>query len=130
MAHFAKLDENNVVVDVIKVDNIDTGELDFPESETMGRVYLASIVKLPGKWYQTSYNNNFRKRFARIGHLYNKDIDAFIAPQPFPSWTLDAGLADWVPPVAHPTTVSSGMECYWDEASTTWKERPLYSTNE
>ena len=78
MAHFARLDENNVVTQVIVVDNKDitdphTGE----EDEILGIAFCKKL--LGGKWVQTSYNNNFRKRYAGIGYTYDKALDAFIA---------------------------------------------------
>ena len=81
MAYFAKL-ENNTVVQVISVSNDVCGEptLGFPETESAGRAFIANTLKFAGTWKQTSYNNNFRGRYAGIGFAYDPDLDEFIAP--------------------------------------------------
>jgi len=81
MAYFAKL-ENNTVVQVISVSNDVCGEptLTFPETESAGRAFIANTLKFEGTWKQTSYNNNFRSRYAGIGYTYDADLDEFIAP--------------------------------------------------
>jgi hypothetical protein len=81
MAYFAKL-ENNTVVQVISVSNDVCGEptLTFPETESAGRAFIANILKFDGVWKQTSFNNNFRGRYAGIGYTYDADLDEFIAP--------------------------------------------------
>jgi len=81
MAYFAKL-ENNIVVQVISVSNDVCGEptLGFPETESAGRAFIANTLKFEGTWKQTSYNNNFRGRYAGIGYTYDADLDEFIAP--------------------------------------------------
>lgn len=86
MAHFAQLDENNRVVQVIVVSNDDCGGGDFPASESVGQAFIASIG-LGGTWKQTSYNNNFRKQYAGIGHVYDPIVDEFkepVIPNPHP----------------------------------------------
>lgn len=100
MAHFAKLDENNVVTKVVVVANdIPTsngqlGENDMhPDGEKWCRIFFKG-----GTWKQTSYNNSFRKQYAAVGSTYNADKDIFIAPQPHDGWTLDENF-DWQPPV-------------------------------
>jgi hypothetical protein len=79
MAHFAKI-ENNVVVSVNVVNDSDCGGGEFPESEPIGQAFLASIG-LEGEWLQTSYNNNFRTRYAGVGMIYNPTLDEFEQPQ-------------------------------------------------
>jgi hypothetical protein len=98
MAHFAKLDENNIVTQVIVVDNKDitdphTGE----EDEILGIAFCKKL--LGGKWVQTSYNNNMRVRYAGIGYSYNAALDAFIPPKPFESWVLNNETANWESPL-------------------------------
>ena len=115
MAHFAQLDENNVVVSVIVVDNKDTADANGVEKEYIGAAFCERL--LGGVWKQTSYNGNFRKNYAGIGYTYHADIDAFVAPQPYPSWTLDAN-AQWQPPVAMPT---DGNMYSWNEDNQTWE---------
>jgi hypothetical protein len=80
MAHFAKVDNDNIVEQVIVVANSDCGDLDFPESEPVGQAFIASLG-IAGEWLQTSYNGNFRGRYAGIGYSYNKDSDSFVAPE-------------------------------------------------
>ena len=81
MAHFAKINEENIVQQVIVVNNSDCGGLEFPESESIGQSFINSIG-LIGTWKQTSYNSNFRKNYAGIGYTYDPIDDAFIAPMP------------------------------------------------
>jgi len=98
MAHFAKLDENNVVTQVIVVDNKDiTDPHTGQEDEILGIAFCKRL--LGGNWKQTSYNNSMRVRYAGIGYLYNAALDAFVPPQPYASWTLDNETADWVSPL-------------------------------
>lgn len=114
MAHFAELDANNVVLRVIVVDNKDTADANGVEKEHIGAAFCERLFG--GTWKQTSYNGSFRKRYAGIGCTYRADIDAFVPPQPFPSWTLDAD-ANWQPPVAMPT---DGGRYSWNETTQTW----------
>ncbi len=80
MAHFAKLDENNVVLEVLVVSNDALGNLPFPESEPVGVEFMRSLF--PGtNWKQTSYNASFRGCYAGIGYTYNAESDEFIPPQ-------------------------------------------------
>jgi hypothetical protein len=107
MAHFARI-ENNLVTEVLVVSN---------ELEHRGADFLANDLALGGIWIQTSYNNNIRKQFAGIGFSYDPVADVFIAPQPYPSWSLDENY-DWQPPTPRP----EGMDWYWDEATLSWVE--------
>ena len=108
MAHFAEIDKNNVVKRVLVVDN---------SLEHRGADFLANDLGLGGNWVQTSYNNNFRKQYAGIDFSYDPVADVFIAPQPFPSWSLDDNY-DWQAPTPKPTE----GKWYWDEATLTWVE--------
>lgn len=119
MAHFARLDENNIVTMVTVVSNDDMIDQNGNEVEVLGVAVCESVVGA-GPWVQTSYNNNFRKQYARIGFTYNADADVFIAPQPeaFPSWVLNADY-DWEPPVAKP---SEGGPHEWNEETQTWDQ--------
>jgi hypothetical protein len=114
MAHFAKLDENNIVTQVVVVDNRDTADAFGVEKEHIGAAFLEKI--LGGTWKQTSYNATFRKNYAGMGYTYRADIDAFVAPKPFPSWLLNAN-AQWEAPVAMP---QDGQMYSWNEDSTGW----------
>jgi len=119
MAHFAKLDENNVVTQVIVVDNKDiTDPHTGQEDEILGIAFCKKL--LGGNWRQTSYNNNTRVRYAGIGYSYNAALDAFVPPQPYASWTLDNETADWVSPLgAAPELTEAEVEARsfyrWDE---------------
>jgi hypothetical protein len=114
MAHFAELDQNNIVLRVIVVHNNDCLDADGNESEMVGAGFCAKLFG--GNWKQTSYNGSIRKNYAGIGYIYRPDIDAFVAPQPYPSWSLDSD-AKWQPPVPHPT---DGKMYSWDEATQLW----------
>jgi hypothetical protein len=114
MAHFAELDENNVVLRVVVIDNKDTSDVNGVEKEYIGAAFCERIFG--GRWVQTSYNNRFRKRYAGIGLIYNAEIDAFVAPQPHPSWTLNPTTAHWEPPVPKPEE----GDWAWDESSLSW----------
>jgi hypothetical protein len=102
MAHFAKLDENNLVIDVNVVNNSDILNLPFPASEPVGIEFLKNWSGGYTNWKQTSYNNNFRKNYAGIGFTYDPERDAFIPPQPYASWLLDEDTLYWVPPTPYP----------------------------
>jgi hypothetical protein len=115
MAHFAQLDENNVVTQVIVVHNNDC-LLDGVENEIVGVVFCKSLFGTETRWKQTSYNGSIRKNYAGVGYTYREDIDAFVPPQPYPSWALDAN-AQWQPPT--PMPIDGGIYS-WDEATTSW----------
>ncbi len=131
MAHFTRLDENNVVMQIIVVHNnelLDNGV----ESEAKGIAFCQSLFGADTRWAQTSYNNNFRKRYAGIGFTFNSSLDAFVPPKPeeYPSWVLSEEIADWVPPIPRPTdTVYK-----WDESIVSWvitqKPYPSWIPNE
>lgn len=121
MAHFAQLDENNVVTQVIVVANEEL-LLDGVENETKGIMFCKSLLGDDTRWVQTSYNGNIRKNYAGIGYTYDPVADHFFAPQPYPSWTLDAD-AKWQPPTAMP--VEEGKFFTWDEPTLSWVEVEL-----
>jgi hypothetical protein len=124
MAHFAELDENNVVKQVIVVANSDTADVNGVEKEHIGAAFCEKLFG--GTWKQTSYNGNFRKNYAGIGYTYRADIDAFVAPQPFPSWVLNNETAHWQSPVPMPTdTNQDGTPKFygWNEQTGAWEER-------
>tara|TARA_Y100001951_G_C11154167_1_gene190951 strand:- start:160 stop:483 length:324 start_codon:yes stop_codon:yes gene_type:complete len=105
MSHFAKIDNDNVVTEVI------VSEQDFINSGVVGDSF---------RWIQTSYNNNFRKNFAGIGGTYDKTRDAFIPVKPFPSWVLNETTCRWDAPVAYP---DDGKIYLWNEETTDWIEK-------
>lgn len=106
MAHFAEIDQNNIVKRVLVVPN---------EQEHRGSDYLAYDIGLGGTWIQTSYNNNIHYNFAAVGYIWDEINKAFYAPQPYPSWTLDDTF-NWQPPIPYPDA-----EVYdWDEENGNW----------
>jgi hypothetical protein len=119
MAHFAKLDENNVVLEVHVVHNNELLDENGIEQEQKGIDFLINWSNGYLAWKQTSYNGSFRKNYAGIGYTYRADIDAFVPPQPFASWVLNSNTAQWEPPTPMPT---DGQMYAWDEATISWAE--------
>jgi hypothetical protein len=119
MAHFAKLDEHNLVLDVNVVNNETINNLPFPESEPVGVQFLTEWSGGYSNWKQTSYNASFRKNYAGVGYSYSVDLDAFIPPKPFPSWLLNTNTCQWDSPVPYP---NDGKLYRWDEATQSWVE--------
>ena len=120
MAHFAQLNEENLVTQVIVVANQDTADQDGVENEAIGIEFCTNL--LGGRWKQTSYNANIRKNYAGVGYKYDAALDAFIPPQPFTSWTLNNETAQWEAPTPYPT---DDKRYTWDEATTAWVEVPV-----
>jgi hypothetical protein len=108
MAHWAEIDENNIVTRVTVGDN---------NSPDEGYQWL--IDNLGGTWIKTSYNNNIRGVYAGIGYSYNSDEDIFVSPQPFPSWIRSG--SSWNPPTPMP---EDDKRYIWDEESISWIEQP------
>jgi hypothetical protein len=117
MATFAKLDENNNVVNVVSVSN-DILIVNGVESEQAGIDFLTELYGY-NLWKQTSYNKNFRKNYAGVGYKYDPDFDAFIPPQLYPSWKLDYTTYQWVPPVAMPENTEE-YTWKWSEINKEW----------
>ena len=114
MAHFAKIDKDNKVLAVHVVNN------DIATDEQAGIDFLNSLYPNNNlKWVQTSYNASIRKNYAGIGYTYDTDKDAFIAPKPYASWTLNNTTCKWEAPVSFPTDEKIYK---WDEDTTNWKE--------
>lgn len=122
MAHFAKLNNSNNVVEVIAIDNNVVNNLPFPDSEPIGIQFLIDWSGGYTNWKQTSYNANFRKNYAGIGYKYDEVLDAFISPQPYISWALNAD-AQWEAPVAYPT---DGKVYTWNEEKLAWDLVPSF----
>ena len=126
MAHFAQLDENNVVTQVIVVANEDTSDVNGNEVEEIGVAFCKKLLGADTNWKQTSYNNNFRVRYAGISYTYNEELDAFITPKPFESWVLNTETADWESPVGPaPALTEAEIEARsfyrWDEEAGAWE---------
>lgn len=96
MAHFAQLDENNLVTNVIVVHNNELLDENGLESEAKGIEFCQTLFK--GNWIQTSYNGNIRKNYAGIGYIYDADRDAFIPPAPEGNLGLDENTCQWILP--------------------------------
>mgnify|MGYP001204164850 CR=1 FL=1 len=130
MAHFAQLDENNVVIGVYVVDNKDTSDINGVESESIGVAFNQKLFGVNTIWKQTSYNNNMRGNYAGVGFTYMENVatlgvastDIFIRQQPYPSWTIGIQTAQWYSPVGEKPGLtdlqkSEGYYTYWDEAA-------------
>ena len=121
MAHFAQLDDNNVVTQVIVVGNDDTSDSNGVETESIGVAFCQKLLGASTNWKQTSYNSKMRVRYAGIGYSYNSGLDAFVPPQPYASWTLDNSTADWKAPLTEPTLTdeqkAAGSYYTWDESA-------------
>ena len=112
MAHWAEVDENNIVTRVLVGDNND------PAGD---EGYSWLVNNLGGRWIKTSYNNNIRVRFASVGYKYDESLDAFIPPKPYPSWTFNELTLDWDPPVENPGIDLENKKIpVWDEDSLSW----------
>ena len=106
MAHFAKLDANNIVTQVIVVNNDDATDSSGVESEAIGVAFCQKLLGSGTTWKQSSYNGNFRGNYAGVGMTYMSDVrtlgvastDIFINQQPYASWTVGVGTAQWYPP--------------------------------
>jgi hypothetical protein len=121
MAHFAQLDENNVVIQVIVVSNNELMD-GSDESEAKGIAFCQSLYGADTRWVQTSYNNNFRKRYAGVGYTFDPVLDVFVTPKPasYPSWVVDPVTIEWIPPVPRPTD-----DVYkWNEDLIAWLRVP------
>ena len=123
MAHFAKLNNDNIVIDVQSVHN------NTATDESAGITFLNNLYGTSDTWKQTSYNTKggvhllggtpFRKNYAGIGDTYDQTRDAFISPKPYSSWTLNETTCLWDAPVAMP---DDGKYYIWNEDNTNWEE--------
>lgn len=113
---FAKVESNQTISEVIVVAESDCGSLQFPESETVGQDFLASLGK-SGVWLQSSPTGEFRKYPASIGGEYISSVDIFTHPKPYPSWILDS-THEWQAPVSKP---SENGWWEWNEAEQKWQ---------
>ncbi len=128
MAHFAKLNQENIVIAVNVVHNNEL-LVDGVESEQKGIDFINNLLKTNDTWKQTSYNTQggvhtlggtpLRKNYAGTGFTYDEARDAFIAPQPYPSWILNEDTCRWEGPVAYP---DDDKHYKWNEETTSWDE--------
>ena len=114
MAHFAKLDENNNVLEVIVVNN---DVLDSNNEEASGIAFLTEWSNGYTNWKQTSYNGAIRFNFAAAGGTYNQQLDAFIDSKPFENWILNETTCKWIPPIPYP---NDGNDYQWSEEEAIW----------
>lgn len=114
-AHFAKLGTGDIVEEVQGISN------DIAVTEQAGLDFINQLYNTRDVWIQTSPNGSFRKNFAGTGYTYDRTRDAFIPPQPYPSWTLVEATCQWTAPVTYP---DDGKRYEWNEATTSWKEIP------
>lgn len=115
MAHFAEIDENNIVLRVVVINNNILLDSDNNEQEVLGAEFC--VQTFGGTWKQTSFNSNIRKNFASPGYSYNSSIDAFVPPKPYDSWVLDTEIAEYVAPVDMPDNENHYK---WDEVNQAW----------
>ena len=118
MAHFAQIDNNNIVINIIVVHNNELLDQDGNESELKGIDFCKSLFGQDTKWIQTSYNSNFRKDYAGIGYTYDETRDAFILPKPYNSWVLNEDTCRWEAPISIPT---DGKAYTWNEEILNWE---------
>ena len=118
MAHFAKIGKGNKVTNVYVVSN-EVLLKDGVENEQQGIEFLQNLYGNKDLYIQTSYNGTFKKNYAGVGFDYDSTRDAFIAPQPFPSWLLDEDTCRWNAPTPYP---DDDKAYRWDEDTTSWKE--------
>ena len=129
MAHFAKLGTENIVLQIVVLSNNAILDEDGKESEQIGMDFLNNLYKTNDVWKQTSYNTlggvhrlggtPLRKNYAGKGYTYDETRDAFIAPKPYSSWTLNEDTCNWEAPVAYP---DDGKHYQWNEETTSWDE--------
>jgi len=119
MAHFAQLDENNVVLNVVVIANEDCQDENGNESEAVGIAFCKQLWGEDTNWIQTSYNGTFRKMMASIGGVYDADLDGFIAEAPYPSWTFNTTEWKYEPPYPMPEYTDDQDPLFfmyiWDE---------------
>ena len=127
MAHFAKLDDNNVVIEVVVVNNAVITDENGQEQEQLGIDFLKNLYNEPDSvWVQTSYNGNFRANMADAEYTYDPQNDVFIPPAPYDNWVLDTTTYKWKTPVNYPSITTIGdpsvsLYITWDQDNVQWK---------
>ena len=129
MAHFAQLDENNVVTQVIVVSNDDCTDSNGTETESIGVAFCQKLFGADTNWKQTSYNKNARGNYAGIGMTYMENVatlgvastDVFITQQPYTSWSIGVSTAQWYAPIPQPALTDDQIAAFsyytWDESA-------------
>lgn len=116
MAHFSELDDNSVVLRVVVVHNNEL-LVNGKESEEKGIAFCKSLFGEDTRWKQCSYNKTFRKNFGGPGYKYDEELDAFIEPKPYPSWTLNTSTCQWEAPIQRP---QDDNLYFWQEEAQSW----------
>jgi len=125
MAHYALINHLSVVVDVITGIDENETQIDLDGTIVGGSSEAWENFYASRPWFEgltckrTSYNGNIRKRFAGIGYTYNEQLDAFILPKPYPSWTLNEEIADWEAPTPYPDSIGYFV---WNEEQQRWED--------
>lgn len=109
MPHFAKINNDNIVIDVLVNDNTSTEDINIINNDEY-------------RWIETSHDHTIRKNYARAGYSYNEYLDAFIAPKSFESWTLDENTCRWISPIPYP---QDGRVYEWNEQVLSWQEQSI-----
>ena len=125
MQYFTQLDDNNIVINIMSVDDNDCKTFNGTILEEIGIGFCKKFLGPNTKWKQTCPHKSFRKRFARLGDIYDESLDAFIAPKPFSSWIFNEETWNWESPIGNPPplTVEQSLldpdkrEHIWDESA-------------
>ena len=117
MAHFAQLDKNNTVINIIVVHNNELLDTNGNEVEQKGIEFCKLLFGQDTEWVQTSFNGNFRKNYASLGGIYDPTLDAFVATKPYNSWILNETTYRWEAPTLYP---NDGQIYKWDETILNW----------
>ena len=127
MAHYAQLNDINEVIYVAYMDNDIIIDENGNEVEELGINHLHTHHGIGKRWVRTSYRGNFRNKYAGIGDIYREDLDAFISPQPYASWSFNETTLQWEPPIPEPKLTEEQLndEAYiyyyfWDEQTQNW----------
>lgn len=125
MAHYAELNDNNEVIYVVYMDNEIITDENGNEVEELGVNHLHTHHGADRRWVRTSYRGNFRNKYAGLGDTYREDLDAFISPQPYPSWTLNESTYEWESPIPQPELTQEEID---SRSYYTWVQE-LYSAD-
>jgi hypothetical protein len=116
MANFARIDKDNIVVQLVKIDTRNNVDSEGVEREHIGAAYLKNMYGTEG-WIQTSFNKTFRKNYAMLGGVYDKELDMFLKIKMYPSWVINHENGEWTAPVQRPT---DNNKYSWNESACKW----------
>lgn len=124
MAHYAELNENNTIVNIVFIPNDEIKDENGNEIVERGIEHLKQHHGAERKWIQTSINGKIRNKAAVIGDTYREDLDMFVSPSPYPSWILNETTGLWESPTPKPELTEDEKNSFffanWDEESKTW----------